>query len=242
MFSLCIPTMDRFDSFLKGFLEKYLTFELIDEIIITDENGNDYEKITNYFKNTKIKCYKNDKRLGCFMNKLKCCKLAKNEWIVLMDSDNFADADYFFKAKEYIEKNNPSNNSILAPDFAKPTFNFKHLSNMIFNKETKNQILQHDRTSKIHGLRVCLNTGNYVINKFLINNLNINSEIENIKYSNTCDVIYFNTLLFEQLNMNLNIVKDFEYIHNVHNGSVYIRENRKYVAFNKYVHERFYKL
>ena len=42
MFSLCIPTMDRFDSFLKGFLEKYLTFELIDEIIITDENGIDY--------------------------------------------------------------------------------------------------------------------------------------------------------------------------------------------------------
>lgn len=240
MFSLCIATMDRFDSFLKEFLEKYLTFELIDEIIITDEDGNDYEKITNYFQNTKIKCYKNDKRLGCFMNKLKCCKLAKNEWIVLMDSDNFADTDYFLKAKEYIEVNNPSNNSILAPDFAKPIFNYKHLSNMILKKETKNTIFKHDQiSSKKYDLKTLMNTGNYVINKFLIENLDISSETKNIQFSNTSDVIYFNTLLFEQLNMNFHIVKDMEYIHNVHNGSIYIKENRQFTNFNKYIYKRF---
>ena len=47
MFSLCIPTMNRYDTFLKGFLKKYVTFDLIDEIIICDENGDDYNKIVN---------------------------------------------------------------------------------------------------------------------------------------------------------------------------------------------------
>ena len=41
MFSLCIPTMDRFDTFLSKFLVKYLNNEYINEIIITDENGNE---------------------------------------------------------------------------------------------------------------------------------------------------------------------------------------------------------
>lgn len=44
MFSLCIPTMNRFDSYLKNNLEKYLQNNLIDEIVISDENGNDIKK------------------------------------------------------------------------------------------------------------------------------------------------------------------------------------------------------
>jgi len=46
--ALCIPTMDRFDTFLKGYLDIYIEFlksGLISEIIICDENGIDYKKI-----------------------------------------------------------------------------------------------------------------------------------------------------------------------------------------------------
>ena len=46
--SLCIPTMDRFDKFLKGYLEQYIKFlqdGIISEIVICDENGNDHKKI-----------------------------------------------------------------------------------------------------------------------------------------------------------------------------------------------------
>ena len=45
MFSLCIPTLNRFDEYLKINLPKYLDNKLIDEIIISDENGNDINKI-----------------------------------------------------------------------------------------------------------------------------------------------------------------------------------------------------
>ena len=52
MFSLCIPTMDRFD-FLKTYLQEYIENELIDEIIITDE--------------------KSDIQKTCFLKKKKQC-------------------------------------------------------------------------------------------------------------------------------------------------------------------------
>ena len=51
MFTLCIPTIDRFDNFLSKYLPHYLNNPLIKEIIITDENGNDAKKIQNAFPN-----------------------------------------------------------------------------------------------------------------------------------------------------------------------------------------------
>jgi hypothetical protein len=53
MFSLCIPTLDRFDNFLSKNLVKYLQNEDISEIIITDENGNDIEKLIKLFQTIK---------------------------------------------------------------------------------------------------------------------------------------------------------------------------------------------
>ena len=137
MFSLCIPTFDRFDSFLSKYLIKYLENEYIDEIVITDENGNDIEKIKNTFpNNSKLKLIQNDSHLGPFLNKIKVCSIAKNEWIVLMDSDNFADKDYFINAKNYIDLiiGSNSKNIILAPSFARPGFNFSNLSGFIYKK------------------------------------------------------------------------------------------------------------
>ena len=58
MFTICIPTMDRFDKFLKYNMPKYIDNNYIDEIIITDENGNDFEQIKNYFEHPKIKLFK----------------------------------------------------------------------------------------------------------------------------------------------------------------------------------------
>jgi ABC-type antimicrobial peptide transport system permease subunit len=43
--------MDRYDDFLSKNLPNYLENELISEITITDENGNDIEKIKSSFPN-----------------------------------------------------------------------------------------------------------------------------------------------------------------------------------------------
>jgi hypothetical protein len=230
MFSLCIATVDRFDSFLNSNLTKYLTFELIDEIVICCENGNDYLKIKENYQDQKIKVYKNETILGPFLNKLKACKLAKNEWIVLMDSDNFADQDYFRVAEHYIKNNHPSNSSILAPSFAKPNFNYSRHTNRIY----KRKFMEEDG---------CLfNTGNYVLNKSLIDNLDITKELENIKKSSACDVIFFNTLLFEQFDLEFHIVKGLEYMHTVHPGSTYLTTCNNFREFNESVYQRFHFL
>jgi hypothetical protein len=69
---------------------------------------------------------------------------------------------------------------------------------------------------------ILMNTGNYIINKYLIDNVDLSWETENIKQSFACDVIYFNTLLFEQLDLHLHVVPNLEYEHTKHDGSIYI--------------------
>ena len=69
-----------------------------------------------------------------------------------------------------------------------------------------------------------MNAVNYVLNKFLINNLNLQNETDNIQKSSACDVIYFNTLLFEQFDVNMHVVAYMEYDHVVHDGSIYTNE------------------
>ena len=250
MFSLCIPTMERFDSFLKTSLIEYVKYDLIDEIIITDETGNDAAKIAEFFKNEpKIKVFKNESRLGPFLNKLCCTRKAKNEWIVLMDSDNFANEEYFKTAKEYIDKNvgKDVKNIIVAPSKAKPLFNYSHLSGFVYKNGSfqQNNIKEKEILSKTKDYtnsQVLMNTGNYVINKYLIDNINLDNEKENIKMSSACDVIYFNTLLFEQLDLNMHVVPSLEYDHRVHSGSIYNQTCNHYAQFNRNVHNRYFQL
>jgi hypothetical protein len=239
--------MDRFDKFLNNYLIKYLENELISEIIITDENGSDIAKINKKFhNNAKLKLYKNETVLGPFLNKIKACSLANNEWIVLMDSDNFADTNYFNVAKKYIENNiKAEKNIILAPFKANPNFNFSHLSGLIYKKDNFAKNLQKEKSNaQAHNTNseTLMNTGNYVINKFLIQNLNLQNEKENIYKSSACDVIYFNTLLFEQLDLHMHIVENLEYEHVVHDGSIYLKTSNKYANFNNEAHKRFRKL
>ncbi len=237
MFTLCIPTMDRFDKFLVKYLPKYLENEYIDEIIITDENGNDVEQIKTCFaENNKLVLVKNESRLGPFLNKIKACSFAKNEWIVLMDSDNFADTDYFIRAKDYIENNiNGEKNIALAPSFARPNFNYYHLSGSILKKGNFNDTIKTQSG-------VLINTGNYVINKYLVDNLDSSNETDNIPKSSACDVIYFNTLLFEQLDLNIHVVSGLEYDHVVHDGSIYSQTCNVYPDFNYLIYSRYHSL
>jgi len=247
MFSLCIPTMNRFDIFLSKYLVKYLNNEYINEIIITDENGNDIEKIKRAFPDSeKLVLIKNERQLGPFLNKLKACSFAKNEWIVLMDSDNFAYKDYFIVAKKYIEeKIGDQKNIILAPCKARPNFDYSHLSGFIYKKgdfDKNNKLEKQIIKSKNSPSIPLMNTGNYIINKYLINNLNLQNEMNNINKTSSCDVIYFNTLLFEQLDLNMYIVPNLEYDHAVHNGSIYRETCNKYIEFNKLVINRYNNL
>jgi hypothetical protein len=201
-------------------IPKYLENELISEIIISDENGNDIKLIKEHFPNNpKLKLFKNEKVLGPFLNKIQCCKYASNEWIALIDSDNFADIDYFFEADKYILKSNSVNKeSIIAPCLAKPIFDYGFLSNSIL---TKNNIRDYQGNPMFNCF---INTGNYVLNKNLIDNLNIDDESGLVETSSACDVKFINTLFLEQFeNLNIHVVENMKYEHVVHDESVYLK-------------------
>lgn len=236
MFSLCIPTIDRYDSFLKENLKKYLENNLIDEIIITDENGNDIDKIIKDFDNNKLKLFKNEKILGPFFNKLKCCKLTNSKWIALIDSDNFADSEYFIKAEEYIKSNNLTDQTILAPSFAKQDFDYRDFQNKIIERNDIKNMLKTYRL-----FETFLNTGNYIINSFLINNLNIVEQDEDI-FKTPADVLLFLILLFEQFDLKIHVISDMHYTHSVHDGSVYRQTCNKYNKQIQYINSRLQQL
>uniref|UniRef100_A0A6C0JAH6 Glycosyltransferase 2-like domain-containing protein n=1 Tax=viral metagenome TaxID=1070528 RepID=A0A6C0JAH6_9ZZZZ len=229
--SLCIPTMDRFDKFLKVYLTKYINSEYIAEIIICDENGNDAVKILKEFPDVQnLYVYVNDKQLGPLLNKIKCCKMATYDWIALMDSDNFADDNYFLAANKYINSNNLENhtNIVLSPTYAKPNFNLTHLAGMIYKKGTfkQNRIIEKSRQEpeKVSSELLLMNVGNYIICKNLI--LSLDGSLIDSYNTDSCDVIYLNTLLFTHCDMNLHVVKDMGYKHVVHEGSVYIKTHQ----------------
>ena len=244
MVSLCIPTIDRYDKFLNESLTKYVKMiddNIIDEIVITDENGNDYNKINNnnkftkYINSGKLKIFKNEKKLGHVLNTINVCKKSKNEWIAIICSDDFADDSYFKTAMEYLKKNNVSKNSIIAPDFAKPNFSFRKYSGKILNK---NNVTDDEYVKK--NIKMLLNTGNYIINRSITDNVDISKEA-NIEHSSCVSFWYMNVLFFEQFDSQIHIVRNMEYEHRVHNGSLYLTtcNDKNNIEFRKKLENRF---
>ena len=253
--SLCIPTKDRYDNFLINYLKeyiKYLNNGIIHELIISCENGNDYNKIFDEYReilktDKRFRIYKNNKVLGVFLNKLKVCSYAESEYIALIDSDNFADINYFNTVRKYIyniistftdstNKNSLKNSlknsfkySIFSPCRLKNSFDFKQFENAILTKYNVYDYKDNELFS------VLLNTGNYVLTKDIINSIDFKEW--NIERVSSYDVIFFNLLCFKQLDgFKIHIVKDLEYIHVLHNGSIYL-EKKDFCNnyYNKYI-------
>lgn len=247
MFSLAIPTLDRYDKYLSKFLPKYIANDLIDEIVICDENGNDVQKIKENFNSPKLKLYVNKSRLGVFRNKRKSALLTKNKWIAIVDSDNFGGLDYFQNAKRYIDKNIEENDqyAIIAPCYAKPNFLFHWLAGETFDKSNflETLIRQHEKKiEKRWTIEVLLNMMNGIYHRKIFELMDIEKEKEIINNSPSIDSVIFNMLAMEQVNAKIHCVAGVEYEHNISDDSFYLKENSNPNAFsyrNK-VLKRFY--
>ena len=238
-FSLCIPTMRRW-SFLQTNLPRYLSNKYIKEIIICDETGEDYDILmTHYSENPKIKLFKNEQRLGPFLNKLSCMEKATYNWICLMDSDNFADIDYF-DALQTFTNGDLSSNIVYCPSFAKPTFNYTSNQNILISKSNIQTILKskHKQT-----LEVSFNTGNYCIHKKNVDIIKtlLQNDASFINIATTyfpCDVIFMNYLLLIQ-NVVFILVPHMHYEHVVHDGSIYSTTCNQFSTLINVVHRLF---
>ncbi len=246
--------MNRYDEFLKYFLPQYLKNPLISEIIISDENGEDAKKIyeDEALIDPKIRIYVNEERLGPFYNKLRATRLATNDWIALIDSDNFADEDYFKEAATFIVKRRPSSHSILAPSAANPGkniseyqthagFNFRAFAGYNINLEYF-KVMTEDKFRRHNQLLLLFNTGNFILHKSLVQSLDLIKEDSKFK-TDFFDVLYFNTLLFEQIpELNFYVVPKMSYLHSIHGDSTTIKSQEDGIRLLEGFKPRFYAL
>jgi hypothetical protein len=225
--SLCIPTMNRFDIFLSKNIPKYLENPYISEIVICDETGEDFNKIQQAFPNEpKIKLFQNEKRLGAYFNKERIVRLATNEWICLMDSDNFAPISYFQAWETYIQQKGLDTKRVYMPIGSRPSeahtipghrdsmMDFSSYDTFSFNRDTV-------RTANFERCGCLLAVGNYIFHKELY----VTTPDTLQEFQKNClavDVLVKNGLLM--LNgATLMVVPNMFYGHTFHPGSFYIQ-------------------
>jgi len=235
--SLCIPTMDRFDTFLHKYIPLYLENPHIDEIIICDENGNDYEKIKNLFSHEKLFVFKNDSRLGALNNKLNVGSRGTSEYLCILDSDNYADESYFLAFKEFIRTNGADPNTIYSPSIAGP-FNY---TNFIGKTITKDNI-SFSGEGAGGGMTCLLNTMNFIIPKKLwMDMIDYIKKNEEPDASFASDAVYFNMIALCCNNCKLEVIPGMTYDHVVHAGSYWTSTSNQSLTFFERLKNRFNK-
>jgi Methyltransferase domain/Glycosyl transferase family 2 len=220
--SLCIPTMNRWD-FLKINIPKYLDNPYIAEIIICDENGHDAAHIRHFFNDPKICTVVNEQQLGPFLNKRKVVSLAKQPFVCLMDSDNFASVSYFHAWAKYLDGKAPDERTIYSPVRTIPQANHPGFDFTILRgaKITPKNFKHFWRATGPECAETLYNVGNYIVSKKLFDTTRTIPELRYFETQKGPDVMFQNYMMWATNNMTMVIVPHMEYQHIVHEGSYY---------------------
>lgn len=211
--SLCIPTYNSSSFILKSFIN-VLDNDKIDDIIINDDCSDDFpilKELIDSLGNPKIRLFKNEINLKAYKNKYETVKKAKNNWVVLLDSDNIINNDYIEKL--YTEKWN--NKTIYCPEFAVSNFTYSHILSL------GEITIQNCRYTNIFQFDTFLNTGNYFLNKQEYVEKFESSDFDPIETLGL-DVFYYNTNWLIQGN-GLKIIPGLKYIHTIRNDGFYTK-------------------
>jgi FkbM family methyltransferase len=222
--SLCIATMDRW-SFLRTALPQYLDMYMIDEIVISDENGRDCDEIFKAFGlHPKLRLYSNESQLGAFLNKQKAVSYARNAWVAVIDSDNLAPPSYFSAALRALGDprvvHMPSR--LLA---YKSSTEFDH------RKFIGRNITQENVAAGFDGaVETLLQSGNFVCSKSMFMKATASYGLE--RQCNGLDALYKSCLLL-RAGAILRVTPGMEYYHAVHDGSVTLQSFKTDFQINK---------
>lgn len=213
MISLCITTYNRYDLLLESF-DKVLGDPRISEIVIVDDASK--PEIQNLLLGTlrtgpyadRVRLIINEENLGMARNKAKAIEHARNEWCIILDSDNVIDSSYL----DAIPFNRLNKEFIFCPAYAKPQFDYRKFAGKILNSDTIKQVISTP-------MGECLmNTCNYVVNRQEY--LRVFQHNEVMKGT---DTIWFNYLWLKD-GGKFFVLRDMEYMHRVHSGSGFLEE------------------
>jgi hypothetical protein len=207
--SIAIPTYQRVEMTINAFSSVH-DDKRISEIIIVDDSSpvNVFDELKRQCdRYPKVKLYWNVMNRDCYANKYTAMSYVTNEYAILFDSDNKLRTDYIDKifSVEWDE------DIILAPDFAKPTFDYRAYGGLMV---TRNNVAEYmDRPL----FETALNTANYFVNAKKYTET-WDGEIDPV----TSDSIYFN-LCWLMSGKKIHIVDGLQYEHLVWDESHYKR-------------------
>ena len=221
--TVAIPTMRRWDAFLKQILPVYLNCPLIDYVVICDETGEDIDAIrkTEMAINPKLRLYKNKTRLGVYYNKRNCLERAPTDWVAVLDSDNYFQDSYFQNIMDIWEKEGANPHTVYAAgnmirvhlDGRDSEDRLAAFRGLKINKENWNLILQVDNWNFL------LNDGNWIGHKSLLNILP--DDVDDSTIGGT-DSIYIARKAVAS-GYTYWVVPELTYIHTVHDGSHWLQ-------------------
>lgn len=212
-FTLSFTTYKSANYILRQFCADHFSIsrQLVNEIVIRDDCTSDYQILKN-FKSKNIKVFSNEHNLSSLLNRPVLVNDCSNDWVLLMDADNYLDARSYSSLQRLISL--PLDiNTIYCPDFARPRFSYKYFSNMIIDRAFARDNFHRE------DLRVLLNTGNYLIPKQ--GYLEVSKLIDPTMAGFTCDTVYFNYLWLSS-GRKIHCVDGFEYDHTSRDDSFWM--------------------
>lgn len=214
--SACFTSFNRTE-LLYDAISPFIKDDRITEIVISDDCSHLELYNTIYWQFAsieKIKIYRNETNLDCYRNKAKAVERAKSEWVMILDSDNIFTKEYIDRIENLIVAG-LNDRTIYQPEFARPHFNFSHISGVNLNKANIAQYIEKGNTSTM------LNAMNYFVNRSEYLRV-FDSELDPV----TSDSIYQNYNWIKGGN-SIYVVPGLQYEHRVHNGSHYQNNVRR---------------
>ena len=214
--------------FLSSTIDQLLEYKNIERIVIVDDDSGDYDKIVS--RNwDRVEVYKNEKNLGCYLNKLNTyTHLKEDEWCILLDSDNMLRPEYIEAILKEDEINGLNKNTAYLPTAALPHFNYDHMSGVLITPENFNEIFVPCEAE--------WNTCNFLLHSSLARNLlSIKEELFDDVLPYNRDACFINFLIAKGKG-NIKFLPGMAYEHRVHDDghNWYIEDDQGTEFFNNF--------
>jgi len=214
--SLAITHFNR-SSLVVGALCNALYDDRIDDIIIYDDASSpeEFSRMQANIANLspKISIRRGEQNFGAYKSKIMAISHCKNEWAIILDSDNALSETYVDRLY-HISAWNPK--LIYCPTSANPYFNFKLFSDTEINIEKARELILNNPNPKL--FRNFINYGNYFVN--VQKYLDCAEDNQDICVQ-ASDVAAFNYLWLKS-GGSLYAVSNLSYYHRQHSGSYWL--------------------
>lgn len=218
MITLAITHYNRYQLLVESFRE-VLNDDRITEILIMDDDSDRaiLHKVLR-LAGGKVNVIKQGRNRGMLVNKHDAIASAKNDWVIIFDSDNIIRENYLDAIAGAVYQGWAQPYVFYAPSFAEPSFDYRHLNMMMFTKKTI-KLMESSRGPVIADpmFWCMLNTCNMMVHKETY--CKVFEDNKSVKES---DTLWMNYLWLKAGNT-IMVVPDMHYFHRVHPGSGWLK-------------------